>query len=391
MPETSPPNPLYAPPPRERRLPFSFAWPLAAGVAAGGLLRWVFSGDPGGPYATMMWSFIFLSPLLVGAITVYAAERIRRRSVGYWFGAGFLANVLYVAGTLVINLEGWICAILIVPLFAVIGGLGGLLMGAICRLTRWPRHATYSLAVLPLLLGGLEQRVPLPDHHETVQRTILVQAPPERVWERIVHADRIRPEEIEGGWMYRIGVPLPDHHETVRRTILVQAPPERVWERIVHADRIRPEEIKGGWMYRIGVPLPESGMVERTGDGRVRHIAMGRGIRFDQVVTDWRPGRHVAFAYAFAPDSFPPRALDDHVRIGGHYFDLIDTAYTLEPRGGATALTVSMRYRVSTQFNWYAAPIARFLVGDFEDTILRFYRRRSEAPAGHPAADPATS
>jgi hypothetical protein len=38
-----------------------------------------------------------------------------------------------------------------------------------------------------------------------------------------------------------------------------------------------------------------------------------------------------------------------------------------------------MHYRVSTQFNWYVVPIADALFGNFEETILGFYRRRSES------------
>jgi hypothetical protein len=83
----------------------------------------------------------------------------------------------------------------------------------------------------------------------------------------------------------------------------------------------------------------------------------------------------------FAPDSFPPRALDDHVRIGGHYFDLRTTEYTLEPRGSQTDLTIRMTLRLSTQFNWYAEPIAKALVGNFSEHALRLYARRATTDA----------
>ncbi len=307
-------------------------WPILSGVAVGIALRLIFSASPGNAYSAMAGSFILLAPLLVGIVTVYVAQRREPRTWIYCFLAGLVANVLFVVGTLLIMIEGWICAILIVPLFALLGGIGGLIMGAICRWTRWPKQATYSFAALPLLLGML-------DPHQT----------------------------------------LPARVEDVQRTVLISAPPAEVWEQIHRADDIRVEEVEQGWMYRIGVPLPHMGVTERTDHGRVRRIAMGKGIRFDQIVTDWHPERYVRFEYAFDERSFPPRALDDHVRIGGHYFDLKDTSYTLVPRDDATALTIRMRYRVSTQFNWYAEPIARWLIGDFEDTILQFYRRRSEA------------
>lgn len=60
------------------------------------------------------------------------------------------------------------------------------------------------------------------------------------------------------------------------------------------------------------------------------------------------------------------------------YFDLLDTTYTLTPIGDKTQLDIQMRYRVSTQFNWYADPIAQWLIGNFAEVILRFYRQRSE-------------
>jgi hypothetical protein len=105
---------------------------------------------------------------------------------------------------------------------------------------------------------------------------------------------------------------------------------------------------------------------------------MGRGVRFDQFATTWREGAEITWRYRFAPDSFPPGALDDHVRIGGEYFDIIESTYAIAPRGRGTILSLSTRYRVSTHFNWYAGRVGDFLIGDFEETVLAFYARRAE-------------
>jgi hypothetical protein len=42
---------------------------------------------------------------------------------------------------------------------------------------------------------------------------------------------------------------------------------------------------------------------------------------------------------------------------------------------------MTVRYRLSTSFNWYAGPVLDLLVGNFEDAILAFYARRAEAGA----------
>lgn len=318
--------------PREPSIPFSWLWPIAAGVLAGLALRFVFSGHPGQPYATMMASFIFLTPMVVGAVTVYVAERRQRRSWRYYFFSAFMANVFCVLGAMLVLWEGLICAILIVPLFALLGGLGGLLMGAICRRTNWPGSSLYSFAALPLVLGLLEA-----------------------------------------------GLPLPNRFRSVERQVHINAPPAVVWRYLQNTGPIAPEEVENGWIYRIGVPLPEIGVTEHEAQGSIRRIRMGKGIHFDQVVAEEQPERYIRWTYRFAPDSVPPRALDDHVAIGGAYFDMLDTSYTLEPSGTGTDLSIRMHYRVSTQFNWYVVPIADALFGNFEETILGFYRRRSES------------
>jgi hypothetical protein len=326
------PSSAPAPPIDKRILPFSKWWPLIVGAITGVALRLVFSGEAGSPYSAMMSSFVLLVPLLVGAVTVYAAERQRRRSWAYYVWAPALANVLFVLGTMAIMIEGLICAVLIVPLFAAVGAIGGLIMGAVCRKTHWPRHALYSFAALPFAFGSFEQHIPLPDRERVVERARIVNASPADVWRQLENARDIVPGEVEQAWV-----------------------------------------------YRIGVPIPRAGVTERTAEGMVRHITMGNGVHFDQIALEWQPDRHVRWANRFTEDSFPPNTLDEHVKIGGRYFGIGDTDYTLTPLGPVTELRITVRYRVSTSFNWYTGPIAEFLIGNFGDVILGFYARRAES------------
>lgn len=318
----------------EKTLPFSAAWPLLSGALVGITLRLIFSGKVWAAFEAMMASFIYLVPVIVGMVTVYIAERRTRRTWAYYIWAPSVANTLFVVGTLLIMVEGWICAIIILPLFAVLGSIGGLIMGLVSRTTRWPKQTLYSVAVLPFILGGLEAEAPLPEQINCIERTIVI-----------------------------------------------NAPPFQVWAQIHNARDIRPEEVNFAWAYRIGVPVPISGISQQTPTGIVRKISMGKGIHFDQVVAEWKENEYVRWTYRFDRNSFPPRALDDHVRIGGQYFDFKDTSYTLRPRGHATELTLRMQYRVSTQFNWYADAVAKVLLGNVEEVLLNFYRHRSESAA----------
>jgi hypothetical protein len=322
--------------PAPKTLPFSNWWPVVAGALMGIALRLVFSTEPGSAYSAMAWPFITFAPIAIGAVTVYVAEKKARRSWGYYVRASALAATLTVLGTLLIMIEGLICAFIIFPLFALLGIVGGLAMGVVCRTTNWPKHAAYSFAVLPVFLAPL--------------------APPDQAGPRLFMTER---------------------------HVAIPAPPGAIWRHLLDAPDIRPDEVDQAWMYRIGVPLPRSGVTQATPAGLVRHVTMGKGIHFDQVAESWQSNRYVRWQYRFAADSFPPKALDDHVRIGGHYFDLVDTEYQLTPeKDGTTLLNIRMHYRVSTGFNWYAVPVARLLIGNFEDVILRFYRQRALGHAG---------
>jgi hypothetical protein len=279
----------------------------------------------------MAFGFVILAPIAVGAVTVFVAERTKRRTLGYHVAASAAATALFVLGTLLALIEGLICAIIIVPMFAALGVLGGVLMGLVCRFTHWPKQMLCTVVLLPLVLGGVDRDIPLPEDLLEVERTVVVGAPPAAVWQELMNARDIRPEEVEGAWLYRIGVPLP----------------------------------------------LEGALLER--EARVRRVRMAKNIYFDEVITDLRENEHVRWTYRFHEDSFPKYALDEHVVVGGHYFDIRDTAYTLTGRGEVTEVRMRIGFRVSTRFNWYASPVARFLIGNLIESNLGYYRRRSEA------------
>jgi uncharacterized protein YndB with AHSA1/START domain len=200
--------------------------------------------------------------------------------------------------------------------------------------TKWPKQVLMSVGALPLVLGAVET-----------------------------------------------GMPLPDRIRSVERSIVIAAPAERVWRSILNTPDIRPSEVDRAWLFRMGVPIPLAGVTSETPEGPVRRVTMGKGIYFDEVITDIRENRYLRWRYRFAEDSFPRDALDEHVVIGGRYFDLRDTAYTLVADGARTELKVRMEYRVSTAFNWYADPVAKILLGNVAEVNLEYYRRRSEAAA----------
>lgn len=278
----------------------------------------------------MLTSFLIVTPFVVGMLVVYierAGITLGRAIIGPWLP---MLLMLLISG--VIAIEGSICIVLATPIFLLASSFGGVVMYVVLRL--WvPSHASFSvLLMLPLLLGLGERQLPLQGSTRVVASS--------------VH---------------------------------IAASPKVIWHLINDARGIQPAEMRDGLAWKIGVPYPVQALTVMTSTGRVRKLQWQHGVHFDEPILDWQENRFVRWSYRFAADSIPPGALDEHVRVGGTYFDLVDTSYTLQPEGNGTHMSIRVSYRVTTGFNWYAAPLARELVGNAADTILHFYKVRSEA------------
>lgn len=319
--------------------PLSMGWIVLGGAAYGVLMRLLFGMWPfvhgltagAGP---MLVSFLFIVPLAIGfwSVARLPVERctLARSIVLPW---GPIALFLFVAALLMI--EGSICLVLATPIFLAMASIGGLL-GWVSMRFKPSRGSTHAVLVLPLLLGVVEQRAAIADEHG--------------------HS---------------------------RQSVHVAASPEHIWRLINDARGIAPAEMAQGWAWRIGVPYPVSALTVEDGGARIRKLRWQKGVHFDEPILDWDENRYIRWSYRFTPDSIPPGALDEHVEVGGRYFDLLDTSYRLDPEGDGTRLTIEVNYRVSTHFNWYAVRLGDFLVDDAARTILDFYKRRTEADVGN--------
>ena len=316
-------------------------WPrliylFLAGAGYGLLMRAVFMlplykhSSAGSASGAMLASFLFLVPLVIGLLTVYRLAPAQR-TWGRALILPWVPTLLFVAGTAVLLIEGSICIVMALPIFLATASFGGLVMWAVMKFSAPPKSAMSAFLALPLLAG-----------------------------------------------LYERDIPLRDVRQNSDASVHISAPPHAIWQLINKAQDIAPAEMADGWAYRIGVPHPLEAVTVDTAAGRVRKLRWEQGVHFDEPILDWDENHYIRWRYEFAADSIPAGALDEHVAVGGRYFDLIDTSYTLDPEGDGTRLSIHVTYRVSTGFNWYAARLARWLVDDSAHTILAFYKHRCE-------------
>lgn len=171
----------------------------------------------------------------------------------------------------------------------------------------------------------------------------------------------------------------PSEEYSVRSEVRVRASAPIVWNHIVVVEPIQPAEYSAGFFNRVGIPRPISARVSAWQVGGKRWGRFEEGLQFVETITDYQPGRRVAFDIEVNPNTIRPRVIDQHV-LKGHYFGFVNAAYTLEPQpDGTMLLALTSRYRLTSKVNFYGRFWGDLVLKDFQDRLLEVIQHRCEA------------
>jgi uncharacterized membrane protein YhaH (DUF805 family) len=175
------------------------------------------------------WSSAFVAVMITAAITVLAAwagiaafkDYGWTIFVGLPFGMGFLAvlidsfhvancSVVVVAiGLILFAIEGVICLIMAAPLAFIVATIGGVLGYAVQNSFRWrtesPRLFCSTIVLLPLAMG-LEKVIPPALPLLAVKTSVVIDAPPGKVWRNVVSFSELPPPKE---MIFKLGVAYP--------------------------------------------------------------------------------------------------------------------------------------------------------------------------------------
>jgi len=164
----------------------------------------------------------------------------------------------------------------------------------------------------------------------------------------------------------------------VQSSIVVNAPPERVW---VHVIAFRPIPEPAGLVFRLGIAYPRYARIEGAGVGAVRYCVFSTG-PFVEPITHWEPGRRLGFDVVSSPEplrelslysSISPPHLHDYLRSRRGEFRLIALA------GGRTRLEGSTWYEIEMAPEAYWQLWSDFLIHRIHDRVLDHIKREAEA------------
>jgi hypothetical protein len=116
------------------------------------------------------------------------------------------------------------------------------------------------------------------------------------------------------------------------------------------------------------------------GIGAVRYATFERNVLFVETITEWQEPHRLAFSIRADTEHIPPTTFDEHVTIGGRYFDVLSGAYWIEPVDqGDVILHLSSAQRLSTRFNFYSHFWTEYLMADLQNYILGIIKKRCES------------
>ncbi|MBP9223015.1 MAG: hypothetical protein KBF76_04055 [Verrucomicrobiales bacterium] len=280
-------------------------------------------------------AFIYTMPISLGALVCFLGYRLDKPSPFWAFGAPPITMFLLLLGSMLFKLEAAICILVAAPIVLPFTLLGGWIMSLLLKRRQNRGNLQVSAFVLlPFVVSPLEQ-----------------------AWD-VPHVTRI-----------------------MQNSISIEAPADRIWEEIYEVPAIQKEEIPAQWIYFLGFPRPVAAMIDKKGIGGKRYATFEGDVSFYEVVSEWDPPRRLSFSIKADPEFIPHTAFDEHIIVGGRFYDVLDGTYEIESIDANTSvLHLESTHRLSTRFNAYAGWWSEWVMNQIQGSILEVIQKRCETP-----------
>lgn len=311
------------------------------------IVRGVF-GMFAGMMEVMGLAFLCLTPLVIGFLTVFLCpkEKVKKKLTA--FGLPWITSLVILIITMLFDIEGAICWIMIFPVFGIAAGLGGIIayemkngkvmkdkLPDVLDDNDWSKKSTLKVSVLmllPMLIGVVEGEKMSSSQYSLLKESVTIDASPQEVWNTITTLNIVNHAEKSTHFTNTMG--FPKHLRTTLDSCVV---------------------------------------------GGKRMAYYEKGLYFEETITEVIPFRKLVLDIDVDPTKIPPTVLDEHIVIGGKHVDVIEDIYTLQENAdGTTLLSLSNQYVINTPFNWYAGIWAKYLMKDLLKGELTMMKVRTE-------------
>ena len=280
----------------------------------------------------MSKTFLFFLPTIIGALTIYFSNIEKVKNLGYRIMTPWIPVFAFFFITLIFLIEGWPCLLMILPIFLIASSIGGLI-GGYYKLRKKDNKMYLSvLTLLPLFISPIEN---------------------------FIGADS-----------------TPYKAYTY---IDINAPADKIWSNVTRVREIRKEQDKGWLTNLLNFPRPVKAELNFEGVGAYREAIFTNGLIFHETVTEYIDKKKMSFTIKALPHEIPLTTMDEHLVIGGKYFDVLNGTYELEKLSDKTyRLHLYSNFKLTTTFNFYASWWANNIMKDIQNNILQIEKQRAE-------------
>lgn len=289
-------------------------------------------------FGVMTVTFLFLLPTIVGVLTVYLSSEKRAKKFSYKFFTPWIPIFLFLIITISLAIEGWACWLMILPLFLITASIGGFIGGYLKLRSKNNKLNISIIVLLPFLISPLENLI------ETIPGT----------YKAYTYID-------------------------------IKAPAEKIWDNVTRVSEIKEEDDTAYLSNLLGFPRPVKAELDFEGVGAFREAIFTNGLVFNETVTEYIDNKKMVFTINANTYDIPSTTLDEHILIGGDYFDVLNGTYELEElENGIHRLHLYSNFKMKTTFNFYAGWWGKWIMKDIQNNILRIEKKRSEAEENKP-------
>jgi hypothetical protein len=283
-------------------------------------------------FSVMTVSFLFFLPFAVGAITIVLSPKEKTDNIIYATLMPWAPVFGFFLLTLIFDLEGWACWLMALPLFAGAASIGGLIARYYIRKQKNENIYSSIIVLLPLVLSPIENWIGA--HKQTYKAYTSID----------IHADAAK-----------------------------------IWSNVTRVKPIPAAQDKG-WLTRsLGFPRPVQAELNFEGVSASREAIFTNGLIFHETVSEYEHQKKMVFSIKAYPHEIPSTTMDEHIVIGGKFFDVLNGTYELEKLNEHTyRLHLYSHFTLNTTFNFYAGWWAKWIMKDIQHNILQVEKMRAE-------------
>ncbi|QHT66206.1 hypothetical protein GXP67_05755 [Rhodocytophaga rosea] len=294
--------------------------------------------------AIMSLSLLILTPMILGFLTIILISRKNTITGTAAFFLPWLTILVLLIVTMVLQIEGAICWIMIYPMASILAGIGGVIAQS---------YRNRSTGTAESIQGA--------DKNEfgSLKTSIVLLLP------LIIGA-------LEGEYA------LQSKQIIITKEVVIPVSAKKVWQELININEIKAKEKKASLSGLLGFPKHLRTTLDKAAVGGKRVAYYENGLTFQQQITEFVLEERMVLNLQIDPSKIPSSIMDEHIILGGKHVTIVEDTYRLKRLSDhSSLLTLSSHLIINTPFNWYASLWSHLIMADILNEQLTLIKKRA--------------